>query len=246
MLILVRSRQLRGRRLASDDNLVWVYRCVVTPTRVCLYPPEQTTSNEALRQHNMFRDRFLRVTFADESDRIQINPTVLSADEAVPYDGTLARVRRALQFGLQIAGRHYVFLAYGASSAREHSCWFVAEDRDNDFTAKSVGTKLGFGRITENNVAKHAARMGIVSATERAQVDASPSLLPAQSMSSSTFFLISPTYSTRPSRERFASRMASVCAVNGWLVKQRKRLAPRASMPIPLPSRSGAVASKGC
>ncbi|BEJ13713.1 hypothetical protein CspHIS471_0308870 [Cutaneotrichosporon sp. HIS471] len=160
-IVFVRSKQLRGRKDVSDDKLASFYRCTVTPTRICLNPPELATSNEALRQHNKFRDRFLRVTFMDEGDRIQINPTIIGADEQAPHLGTLARVRRALNCGLEIAGRHYVFLAYGASSAREHSCWFVAEDPENGFTAEAVGNKLGFGQIKDTNVAKHAARMGI-------------------------------------------------------------------------------------
>lgn len=160
-IVFVRTKQLRKRRLRGDEHQVMVYKCLVTPTRVCLFPPESETSNDALRSNALKTDRFLRVQFADEDDRIQINVTVLDADTARPANGTIARVRRALNAGLNLAGRHYKFLAYGSSSAREHSCWFLAED--DNFTTHSVRRNLGFEQITEKIVAKHAARMGIVS-----------------------------------------------------------------------------------
>lgn len=135
----------------------------MTPTRICLFPPELDSSNDALRKHNEHSDRFLRVHFADEDDRIQINLAVLEADAEKPYTGPIARVRRALASGIVIAGRHYVFLVYGASSAREHTCWFVAEDEGENFTAEVIRARLGFDQITHKIVAKHAAYMGLVS-----------------------------------------------------------------------------------
>lgn len=161
-IIYRRSRQLLKLRFKGDVHQARVYKCLVTPTRVCLFPPESETSNDALRQNQRHIDRFLRVQFADEDDRIQINVDVLAADAAAPASGTIARVRRALNSGLMIAGRHYKFLAYSASSAREHACWFMADEDDGRFTVESVRRGLGFSLIEERIVAKHAARMGIV------------------------------------------------------------------------------------
>jgi hypothetical protein len=75
--------------------------------------------------------------------------------------GTIARVRRALDAGLDIAGRKYVFLASGTSQAREHSCWFISENEH--VTAEKVRATMGMEGIKERIVAKYAARMGLVS-----------------------------------------------------------------------------------
>lgn len=162
-LTAIRAKQLSGLPAPDSPHLALVYRCVVTPTRLALYPPQLEVSNEALRLFHAHGDRFIRATFTDENDCIQINPTVIEADVTCPSKGTLARVRRALNSGLSIAGRHYVFLASGNASARQHTCWFVAEDTSVGFTADAVRHKLGFGQIAESNVAGYAARMGIVS-----------------------------------------------------------------------------------
>lgn len=175
-IVSARAKQLRRRRLQNDPHLVWVYKCVVTPTRVCLFPPELEPSSDALRKHNTASDRFLLVQFADENDRIQINAGVLEADAECPASGTIARVRRALQSGLNIAGRHYVFLAYTLSSIRKHSCWFLAEDTDAGFTAASVRNALNFDAISTKIVAQHASHMGIVSRPLPFLLTTSPSL----------------------------------------------------------------------
>lgn len=161
-LTTARALQLSGRTRPIAIGQVLVHRCTVTPTRLLLFPAELQISNEALRQHQLQEDSFIRVKFTDEDDRVHINPTVLQVDTACPEKGTIARIRRALKSGLAIAGRHYVFLAYSSESAREHTCWFVAEDHNSAFTADGVRMTLGFGRITENVPAKHAAMIGIV------------------------------------------------------------------------------------
>ncbi|KAK4684115.1 RNA-dependent RNA polymerase, partial [Tremellales sp. Uapishka_1] len=165
-LVQKRSRQLRKEKLGSNHHQVWVHRCQVTPTRVLLFPPEQETSNDVIRKHGLHVDRFLRVQFTDEDDRIQINPTVKEMDDANPAVGTIARVRRALASGLKVAGRHYVFLASGSSQAREHSCWFICED--HTITAAQVRQTMGMEGIREKIVAKYAARMGLPFSTTRA------------------------------------------------------------------------------
>lgn len=164
-LVNIRAKQLRSKVTKVEAHQVWIYRCMVTPTRILLFPAEQETSNDVLRRHRLHVDRFLRVQFTDEDDRIQINPTVKAADDINPAVGTIARVRRALNSGLKVAGRHYVFLAAGTSQAREHSCWFLSEDK---ITALEVRRAMGMDGIAEKIVAKYAARMGLPFSTTRA------------------------------------------------------------------------------
>lgn len=140
-----------------------MYHCLVTPTRLVLLPPGVETSTDAIRNHLSFSDRFLRVEFIDEEDGFQVNPTVLEADQMEPAEGTVARVRRAMMNGLNIAGRHYVFLAYGATSARQQSCWFLAEDPAKNLTVESVKRNLGLDLLRDTTVARFVSKMAIVS-----------------------------------------------------------------------------------
>jgi hypothetical protein len=48
----------------------------------------------------------------------KMNPVIRKIDQMNESEGTVARVRRALTHGLEIAGRKYVFLAAGTSQAR--------------------------------------------------------------------------------------------------------------------------------
>jgi RNA-dependent RNA polymerase len=82
------------------------------------------------------------------------------ADRANNASGILARVRRILRHGLNLAGRHFKFLASSASQLREHGSWFVS-----GIDAKDIYQWMGV--IHETNVAKYASRMGIPFSTTR-------------------------------------------------------------------------------
>jgi len=58
-----------------------VYSCMVTPTRILLFPAEQETSNDVLRRHRLHVDRFLRVQFMDEDNRVQVGQHKERADQ---------------------------------------------------------------------------------------------------------------------------------------------------------------------
>lgn len=83
---------------------------LVTPTRVVLQPAQLEGSNRVLRHFAEFQDRFLRVSFQDEDDELFAGS--LDSDLEV---GILARVRAVLRHGLNIAGRHFVVLAFSES-----------------------------------------------------------------------------------------------------------------------------------
>lgn len=102
-----------------DDHLVFTRRCLVTPTRCILNPPTAETSNEMLRDHEPYLDRFLRVQFVDDDGDFPVTGETLAIDDGVHgSEGVFARVRRAHSDGLVIAGRHYVFATFSESQAR--------------------------------------------------------------------------------------------------------------------------------
>jgi RNA-dependent RNA polymerase len=156
----------------QDNKTVMMRRAIVTPTRMLLLPEEKEQGNSVLRHFHRYQDRFLRVQFNDEHDQLQVNASVKEADAINPSAGTMARVRRALQHGLIIAGRKYVFLAASASQSKEHSCWYFAEltKSENDGQRFGVQDILDWmGNLSEEKVvAKHAARQGLVFSTTRA------------------------------------------------------------------------------
>ncbi|KAJ7627136.1 RNA dependent RNA polymerase-domain-containing protein [Roridomyces roridus] len=149
-----------GDQLPADR--VSMRRVVVTPTRVLLFPPNIETGNRVLRAWpaQLRAGRFIRVGFGDEDGRIRINKKIGEADDINPTGGLLARIANALKNGVDVAGRHYVFLASGESQMKDHSCWMVCEDPDAGFTANRVREQMG-DFSAERVVQKHAARMGL-------------------------------------------------------------------------------------
>jgi hypothetical protein len=59
-----------------------------------------------------------RISSANTRYLIQVNGTVKNAHSLNELAGTIARVTRALDHGLVVAGRRYVFLAASSSQAR--------------------------------------------------------------------------------------------------------------------------------
>lgn len=158
-VIRSRGRQLSRGVHPVKKHVLRVYRVHVTPTRLLLFPPEAETSNSVLRKFGRV-DHFLRVTFTDEND---CYPNFSDSDDVAPHEGTLARVRRVLREGLEIAGRSYKFLASSSSQLDQQSCWFLHEQ--GDLTVRSILNWIG--HVQEKIVAKHAARIGQAFTTTR-------------------------------------------------------------------------------
>lgn len=96
-----------------------IRRCLVAPTRLLLMPPQMETSNDLLRTFKEHVDRFLRVQFIQEESDLTVTRETIAIDDALEgQQGLFARVRRALQYGIQIAGRKYVFLCFGESQLK--------------------------------------------------------------------------------------------------------------------------------
>lgn len=72
------------------------------------------------------------------------------------------RVGGILKNGLEIAGRHFHFLAYSSSALREHAVWFVYPFRDEVgalITAEVIRSRLGDFSGVIKQPSKYAARM---------------------------------------------------------------------------------------
>jgi RNA-dependent RNA polymerase len=103
------------------DHCVFIRRCLITPLRVILLPPQLETSNALIRAHTPeeCRDRLLRVHFVGEDAHLDIAKEIIETDNALnEIRGELARIRRALRSGIKVAGRHYQFLMFGESQIK--------------------------------------------------------------------------------------------------------------------------------
>jgi RNA-dependent RNA polymerase len=167
----------RTRRI--PPHCVYVDRCVITPLRVIVEPPQLETSNSILRAYSSFNDRFLRVNFATDDGPLDINEALRLVDvDSNGEEGMIACIRRVLSHGVVIAGRLFCFLTFSESqikchffdrdrkhsddTRRELGCWMIAEDASAGFTRKRILRSMG-GLSEERIIAKHAARQGLVS-----------------------------------------------------------------------------------
>ena len=103
---------------AEDDlfdgtHNILVRRVLITPLRICPQPAEIEQSNRVTRHFKEHIDRFIRVTFVDESFG--------SLLEARSDDIFELRLRDIMQNGFTCGGFQFTFLAYSNSQIREQS-----------------------------------------------------------------------------------------------------------------------------
>lgn len=137
-------------------NHVWVFKAMVTPTRIVLTGPDTETCNSVLHKFASHQDYFLRVTFCDEDgSNLTLNPRV---NNGVVFD----RFHSVLKQGISIAGRKFSFLAFSHSSLRSHSTWFCSPFSDSNMRRQTNESILrGIGDFKDIRIpAKCAARIG--------------------------------------------------------------------------------------
>ncbi|KAJ6439483.1 RNA-dependent RNA polymerase [Purpureocillium lavendulum] len=134
----------------------WVFKAMVTPTRILLQGPDAESKNRVLRMFPQDGDHFLRVCFCDE------NGQDLSFNPKVSNEKVFDRYHKVLQDGLRIAGRHFSFLGFSHSSLRSHSTWFLAPFLDGNYQRQDHDTILKtLGDVSDIRIpAKCAARIG--------------------------------------------------------------------------------------
>jgi hypothetical protein len=138
------------------EHQIWIFKALVTPTRVLLAGPDPESKNKVLRKYSDHNDYFLRVLFCEEDGQD------LSFHPKVDNEQIYSHFRRIMDEGILIAGRKYHFLGFSHSSLRSHSAWFSAPFTDSDFQRQVPEAILkALGDFSEIRVpAKCAARIG--------------------------------------------------------------------------------------
>jgi RNA-dependent RNA polymerase len=118
------------------EETIEVRRLVITPTKAYCLAPEVELSNRVLRHFKRFADRFLRVTFMDDSMQamssmvlnVPIAPIVkeVSSGSTAYRTAIFEQVKQILHKGFKLCGRDYLFLAFSANKLRDRSAWFFA------------------------------------------------------------------------------------------------------------------------
>ncbi|QUC19185.1 uncharacterized protein UV8b_03426 [Ustilaginoidea virens] len=138
------------------QHQAWVFKALVTPTRILLQGPDAESKNRVLRMFKHHTDYFLRVSFCDE------NGQDLAYSPRVVNDNVYERYRRVVMDGIRVAGRQFSFLGFSHSSLRSHSTWFLAPFVDSNLQRQDRDTILAaLGDFRDIRVpAKCAARIG--------------------------------------------------------------------------------------
>ncbi|KAL6864502.1 RdRP domain-containing protein [Trichoderma novae-zelandiae] len=137
------------------DSQTWVFKAMVTPTRIMLHGPDAENKNRVLRMFPLHSDYFVRVIFCDEDGQD------LALFPSVNNSAIFERYRGVLKDGIQIAGRKYEFLGFSHSSLRSHSAWFCAAFVDNMELHNNDSIIKSLGDFSEIRIpAKCAARIG--------------------------------------------------------------------------------------
>ncbi|WVQ80184.1 hypothetical protein IAT38_002289 [Cryptococcus sp. DSM 104549] len=109
---------LRRKAPYSQAHLALIRTVLITPTRLLIGPPQQEPSNSVTRKYSDKLDGIIRVQFTDEEDRMFIADYVKQADNIKPEQGIMARVRRALQYGIVVGGETFYPVASSASQQK--------------------------------------------------------------------------------------------------------------------------------
>ncbi|KAI5272997.1 RdRP-domain-containing protein [Aureobasidium subglaciale] len=156
-------RHPRKRRVPRGCTLMRT--AVITPTTFYVKTPSVEVSNRVIRDNFFAAGNFLRVKFEDEDPSGSLRPTARYENQHEVW----ARIERCLRHGIDIAGRHYDWLACGNSQFRERGAYFFTPYSDEK-TARNIRMALGdFSAI--NVVAKCMARIGQCFSTTRASTN---------------------------------------------------------------------------
>jgi len=150
------------------SHCVSIPKILITPTRVFTVGFETETSNRAIQLfhnvHGISLESFARVQVLDE-DMSSIFPRDIASSIET-------RFRQLLNRGIDVAGKHFTFLAYSSSQLKEASVWMVSLPDNN--TVVQLRSELG--TITEKTASKYAARLGQCFSTTFCESHMSPEI----------------------------------------------------------------------
>lgn len=153
-------RQVKKRMVPPD--CVIVHSVTISPTTLYLSTPTAEISHRILRRYASHADRFLRARFADEAFYGQIQAS--RRDSGDTEDEIFSHISRVLRNGIDVAGRHYEFLAFGNSQFRDKGAWFFAPAPG--LTTEKMRSEMGtFDHI--DTVSKYTSRIGQCFSTTR-------------------------------------------------------------------------------
>lgn len=154
--IRVKNGEIDYRERIDSENIAYIHKVSITPSRIYLTGPDPENNNRVLRKYPNHHDHFIRVQFCEEDgDQLRYNAQI-SNDEI--FQG---RFKKIFNDGFSIAGLHFSFLGFSHSSLRAQSCWFMAPfyyNGDLLFDRMLIKGLGDFSRI--RCPAKCAARIG--------------------------------------------------------------------------------------
>uniref|UniRef100_A0A0N5A9G0 RNA-dependent RNA polymerase n=1 Tax=Syphacia muris TaxID=451379 RepID=A0A0N5A9G0_9BILA len=134
---------------SEDGSYARVRKMIVTPTRTLLVVPELLMGNRVLRTFDETGDGALRVQFRDDDGtKLRINNT----------GGYLIQttVHNTLYRGVNIANRHFVYLASSNSQMRDNGCYFF----DDGEGGQAQKIRESLGKFDKTNIPKLMSRIG--------------------------------------------------------------------------------------
>lgn len=153
---MARNRSaLESEVLSETSGRALIFRAVVTPTRITYHGPEMEAKNRVLRKFPDHTDHFVRVQFCEEDGQdLYHNPRVV-------LDDVYVRLKKVLDAGIPVAGRHYSFLGFSHSSLRARSVWLSAPFLFDGGLKISENIIEGLGDFKKiRSPARRAARIG--------------------------------------------------------------------------------------
>ena len=163
------EKESRTEPEALPEHLARICRVTVTPTRYLCAPPEIEVANRTLRSVGArASEAFLRVTFTDED--LSRYFARLPGDDAT--EDLYAHIQTVLNDGLLVAGRKFVFLAFGSSQIKDRGVWMFSPLEGGE-DADAMRRKMGHLDAIQN-IAKHGARLGLCFSSTVRTVDLAP------------------------------------------------------------------------
>uniref|UniRef100_A0A914BY28 RNA-directed RNA polymerase n=1 Tax=Acrobeloides nanus TaxID=290746 RepID=A0A914BY28_9BILA len=132
----------------KKEGYVRVRKIIITPTRLLYVVPELLMSNRVLRKYDLDGEKALRVLFRDD-DGSKIHSNNVSK---YLIDRTVGDYLRR---GVNVAGKHFVFLGSSNSQLRDNGCYFF--EGSSEEVAKM---RRDLGQFKMQSVPKIMSRIG--------------------------------------------------------------------------------------